>query len=70
MIDSSPSVSRRTRGLAGLAGALSIILVGGASAQPAVKIVGIGAVPCSEFIAETGPDPVVEKYFFAWAQGT
>ena len=40
-----------------------------ASSQTAVKIVGIGAVPCSEFIRESEPDPVVEKYFFGWAQG-
>jgi hypothetical protein len=40
-----------------------------ASSQTAVKIVGIGAVPCSEFTRESKPHPVVEKYFFGWAQG-
>lgn len=34
-----------------------------------VKIVGIGAVNCSEFLQEIRGKPTVEKHFIAWMQG-
>ena len=40
-----------------------------ASAQGVVKIVGIGAATCSEFIRHVEAQPGEERTYFAWAQG-
>lgn len=39
------------------------------SEQPNVKIVGIGAAHCSEFLAESEAKPAVQRDYLAWAQG-
>lgn len=44
------------------------LLAGQAQAQ-SVKIVGIGAATCRDFLGEIQGRPDVEKNFFAWAQG-
>lgn len=44
------------------------LLAGQAQAQ-SVKIVGIGASTCHDFLREIAGRPDVEKNFFAWAQG-
>lgn len=41
----------------------------GAAAAESVKIVGIGAASCEDFLGEIRGRPDVEKDFFAWAQG-
>ena len=67
---SFPGWRRPVLAIAGLLAVLAPMISGAhAMVQPGVKIVGIGAVPCSEFIRDSEPDPVMEKYFFAWAQG-
>lgn len=47
-----------------LAGALTT-----AVALESVKVVGIGATTCSDFIREVEARPETERDFFAWAQG-
>lgn len=37
--------------------------------QSEVKIVGIGAANCAEFVRESRANPIVEKHFIAWMQG-
>ena len=49
-------------------GASGGFTVGGAHAE-SVKIVGIGAASCQDFLGEIKGRPDVEKNFFAWAQG-
>lgn len=44
------------------------LLAGHAQAQ-SVKIVGIGAATCQDYLREITGRPDVEKNFFAWAQG-
>lgn len=46
----------------------STLLLGEAHAQ-GVKIVGIGAATCQDFLREIAGRPDVEKNYFAWAQG-
>lgn len=43
--------------------------VASASAQGVVKIVGIGAATCSEFLTHVEAQPGEERTYFAWAQG-
>lgn len=41
----------------------------GTPPREVVKIVGIGAVKCNEFILQIAASPLAENEFFAWAQG-
>lgn len=53
--------------------AIAFSLVGylpsGTAEAESVKIVGIGAASCQDFLGEIRGRPDVEKNFFAWAQG-
>lgn len=35
----------------------------------ASKIVGLGAAPCSHFLADVAANPAMERDYFAWSQG-
>lgn len=40
-----------------------------ASAQDAVKIVGIGATTCGQFVRDATANPATQRQYLAWLQG-
>ena len=52
--------------------ALAVLLTSSSGAlaqQTSIKLVGIGAASCQEYLQEVGANPPTERDFIAWAQG-
>lgn len=50
-------------------GAMGLTSSAALSEEANVKIVGIGATSCAEFLRESEAKPVVQRDYLAWAQG-
>ncbi|MGA0594289.1 hypothetical protein [Enterovirga sp. CN4-39] len=47
----------------------AVLIVPAPAWAQAVKIVGIGAVPCTTFLQQASADPRAGREYMAWAQG-
>ena len=71
MCSANSAVSRRFRAAVHFAlfGTFMIASFMGECAAESIKIVGLGAIDCGQFIKEIDQNPALQRDYLAWAQG-